>query len=103
MHTAQLHACTDLPDVPMFSRNNTSDKTELRGLAPSDMVQALDAFAYAEGLNRNDYVNRVLAEHVKKEVHRTMIRERMLRGNPLYTEASGAVVDASAEGTWSKS
>lgn len=73
----------------MFARSNPGDKTELRGLASTDMVQALDAFAYADGLNRNDYVNRVLAEHVEKKSHKTMILHRMLKGNPLFKESAG--------------
>ena len=65
------------------------DKVELRGLAPADLAQALDALAYADGVNRNDYVNRVLDEHCRAKGHKTMILHRMLRGNPYLTEAAG--------------
>ncbi len=63
-----------------------ADKTELRGLAPVDLVQALDALAHAEGMDRNTYVNRVLHLHVRDEAHKTMLRFRMLKGNPYLTD-----------------
>ena len=66
-----------------------ADKTELRGLAPLALVQALDAFAHAEGMDRNEYVVKVLDEHAKREGHRTTMRLRMLRGNPYLSDSSG--------------
>lgn len=63
-----------------------ADKTELRGLAPVDLVQALDALAHAEGMDRNTYVNRVLHLHVTSEAHKTMLRFRMLKGNPYLSD-----------------
>jgi len=59
-----------------------ADKTELRGLCPVALVQALDAFAHAEGMDRNEYVVKALDEHELKEGLRRMRRCRMLRGNP---------------------
>jgi len=67
-----------------------ADKTELRGLCPVALVQALDAFAHAEGMDRNEYVVKVLDEHARKEGHRTTMRLRMLRGNPYLAEQSGS-------------
>ena len=67
-----------------------ADKAELRGLAPIALVQALDALAQADGLDRTEYVNKVLHEHVIAEVHRTTMRQRMLRGNPYLTESIAA-------------
>lgn len=66
-----------------------TDKTELRGLCPNDLVQALDAIAHSEGLNRNEYVNRVLDEHVKLVAHKQIMLARMLKGNPYIEEAAG--------------
>lgn len=63
-----------------------ADKTELRGLAPVDLVQALDALAHAEGIDRNTYVVAVLHGHVKSEAHKTMLRFRMLKGNPYMAD-----------------
>ena len=51
-------------------------------------LQALDAFA--DGMDRNAYVNKVLSEHVEKESHKTILRLRMLKGNPLFTESVGS-------------
>ena len=66
-----------------------TDKTELRGLAAADLVQALDALAHAEGVDRTAYVNKVLDLHVKEICHKQMMLSRMLRGNPYLTESSG--------------
>ena len=77
-----------LDEVPMLSRK-PSDKVELRGLAPADLAQALDALAYAEGLDRNSYVVSILDQHVKAEAHKTMVRHRMLRGNPYLPDGAG--------------
>lgn len=65
------------------------DKVELRGLAPADLAQALDALAHADGVDRNTYVVEVLHQHVKVEAHKTMLRHRMLRGNAYLSEAAG--------------
>ena len=60
-----------------------NEMKELRGDAPADMVRALDAFALADDLSRNAYVNKVLAAHVKQVLHRHSLVASMLRGNPL--------------------
>ena len=66
---------------------DASDTKELRGDAPTALVQALDAFAQADGLSRNAYVVAVLLEHTKNRAHKTSLAHRMLRGNPLYPDA----------------
>ena len=67
----------------------SSDKVELRGLAPVDLAQALDALAHADGMDRNTYVVAVLHKHVKLEAHKTMVRHRMLKGNPYLERTDG--------------
>jgi hypothetical protein len=64
-----------------------SDKIEMRGMAPVELAQALDAFAHADGQDRNSYVVNVLHLHVKEKAHKAMMAMRMLRGNPYVTEA----------------
>ena len=66
---------------------NTETK-ELRGLAPADLVRALDAIALAKGLDRNAYVNQVLELHVKAYINELNLVTSMLRGNPLASESS---------------
>lgn len=61
---------------------------ELRGLAPADLVRALDAIALAKGLDRNAYVNQVLEAHVKSYLDELTVVTQMLRGNPLLPESS---------------
>ena len=63
-----------------------TDKTELRGLAPAELVQALDAIAHSEGMDRTAYINRVLDKHCQEVAHKTIVLNRMLRGNPYLTE-----------------
>lgn len=65
------------------------EKVELRGLAPADLAQALDALAHADGVDRNTYVVQILDKHVRIEAHKTMVRHRMLRGNAYLVEAAG--------------
>jgi hypothetical protein len=69
----------------------SSDKTELRGLAPTELVQALDAIAHSEGMDRTAYVNRVLDEHCRVVAHKSIVLFRMLRGNPYLAEPGARV------------
>lgn len=62
------------------------DKTELRGLCPTALAQALDAIAMSEGLDRNTYVVQILDEHVRKVAHKQMMLARTLKGNPYAAE-----------------
>jgi hypothetical protein len=64
-----------------------TDKVELRGLCATELAQALDALAHAEGMDRNTYVVSVLDKHVRVEAHKTIVRHRMLRGNPYLSES----------------
>ena len=66
---------------------DTSDTKELRGDAPADLVQALDALAQSVGVSRNAYVNKVLLSHVRERAHEISLSHRMLLGNPLYPES----------------
>ena len=66
---------------------SSPDTKELRGDAPAELVQALDALAQADGQSRNAYVNKVLLAHVKERLHQISLGHRMLIGNPLYPES----------------
>lgn len=84
-------------DDVMFARSPAGgDKVELRGQASAALAQALDAFAMADGMDRNAYVNKVLTEHVEKESRKTILRSRMLKGNPLFTESVGTKLEQPA-------
>lgn len=71
----------------------TSDKTELRGLCPTELAQALDAIAQSEGLDRNTYVIQVLDKHVRDIAHKQIMLSRMLKGNPYLAQAVGSCVE----------
>lgn len=63
---------------PMTDDNQHSrgaEKTELRGLAPSDLVKALDAIAMAKGMDRNTYIVGVLEKHVADYLVGTQCRD----------------------------
>lgn len=64
-----------------------AEKTELRGLCPVELAQALDALAMADGMDRNSYVVQVLDSHVKKEAGKASLLYRVLRGNTYLAEA----------------
>ncbi len=70
--------------------SSSTDKTELRGLAPSHLAQALDAIAMARGMDRNTYVVQILENEVKRVAHETSLLNRVLRGNPYLLDADGA-------------
>ena len=70
-----------------------AEKTELRGLAPTDLVQALDAIAHSEGMDRTAYIKMILDEHCKVVAHKSIVLTRMLRGNPYLTESSAGVTE----------
>ena len=60
---------------------------ELRGLAPADVVRALDAIALAKGMDRTAYVNQILEVHVRNYINELNVVTSMLRGNPLLSDA----------------
>jgi len=66
-----------------------NDKTELRGLCPSELAQALDAIAMSDGMDRNTYVNKVLDAEVRKVAHKQMMLARTLKGNPYLLREDG--------------
>jgi len=67
----------------------SADKTELRGLVPTHLAQALDAIAMARGMDRNTYVTTVLEKEVKQVAHETSVISRVMRGNPYLMDADG--------------
>ena len=74
------------------SEEASADRMEMRGLAPVALVQALDAYAYANEMNRNDYVVAVLEKHIRFELHKDSLKENMLKGNPLRMESDRRVL-----------
>ena len=66
-----------------------ADKTELRQLAPTSLMQALDAIAMAKGMERHVYVEQVLLTEVKRVAHEASVVARCLRGNPLMPDCVG--------------
>lgn len=73
-----------------------AEKTELRGLAPTDLVQALDAIALSRGMDRTTLINKMLTTEVKRIGHEMNLLQRMARGNPLLSDADGSATDFGA-------
>ena len=69
------------------------DKTELRGLAPIHLAQALDAIAMSRGMDRNTYVVQVLEAEVKRVAHEAIVLHRTLQGNPYLTQNTGRTAE----------
>jgi hypothetical protein len=67
-----------------------ADKTELRGLAPTELANALDCIALSKGMDRNTYVLQVLDAEVRKVMHEFSVLQRTMRGNPYLSEHDGA-------------
>lgn len=66
-----------------------ADKSELRQLAPTHLLQALDAIAMAKGMERHVYIEAVLKAEVVKVGHEAMVVARCLQGNPLLGSDHG--------------
>ena len=66
-----------------------ADKSELRQLAPTHLLQALDAIAMAKGMERHAYIEAVLKAEVVKVGHEAMVVVRCLQGNPLLGSDHG--------------
>lgn len=66
-----------------------ADKAELRQLAPTHLLQALDAIAMAKGMERHAYIEAVLMNEVMKVGHEAMVIARCLQGNPLVSDSNG--------------
>ena len=71
-----------------------ADKAELRGLAPADLVAALDAIAVSRNMDRTTLVNKLLTISVQKIAHQSNVLQRMARGNALLSEPYGFASDA---------
>lgn len=71
----------------LFSRSK-GETVELRMEIDVDLMRAFDACCLADDLTRTGTVKKLITEHVKKQVHKATLIERMMRGNPLLSEFS---------------
>ena len=70
---------------------DASNTKELRGDAPTELVQAPGrprAGRRTKPQSRNAYVNKVLLAPVRDRLHEVSLSHRMLIGNPLYPEST---------------
>lgn len=74
-------------------RTSCSDTMELRQQCDANTLRVLDALARARGMERPAYIEALLEEHAKRELHEASMFMRQLRGNPLLLEALGAPLE----------
>lgn len=68
-----------------------ADKSELRQLAPSHLLQALDAIAMAKGMERHAYIEAVLtADQAYAALSQAAIKVHGAFAHPCLSESSGA-------------
>jgi hypothetical protein len=73
--------------MPNSAFARSDEKKELRGLHDGALVSALDAIAMAKGLDRIEYIDRVLRAHVREYLEELNVVSTTLRGNPLLSES----------------
>ena len=66
-----------------------TDKSELRQLAPTHLLQALDAIAMARGMERHAYIEAVLLAEAKRVAHEATVIARCINGNPMLSDSTG--------------
>ena len=59
-----------------------AEKTELRQLVRTELLQALDGIALSKDMERHVFVEKILEAEVKRVAHEAMVLQRVLRGNP---------------------
>ena len=74
-------------------RTTSIDTMELRQQCDANTLRVLDALARAKGMDRPAYIEALLQEHAKRELHEASMFVRQLRGNPLLLEALGAPLE----------
>ena len=62
---------------------------ELRGPCPKDIIDVLDAYSMARGLNRTQLVNDILGKWADGVLHETSVMLSVARGNPVLAEKIG--------------
>lgn len=65
----------------------SESSVELRGMAPREVVDVLDAVSTARRISRNELVLEVLGAWVSEQVHIATVVHRVMRGNGHGTEA----------------
>ena len=65
-----------------------SDKSELRQLAPTHLLQALDAIAMAKSMERHTYIEAVLSAEAKRVAHEA-IKVHGAFAHPRLSDSTG--------------
>lgn len=74
-----------------FVLSRASDKhVELRGMCPAMTVNVLDAVSLSKGQTRTELVNEILGSWAKAKAHEASLIARVLQGNPLTADTTGA-------------
>ena len=68
-------------------------KVELRGQIDKAVVDVVDAYSMAAGIDRTSMVERVLSEWAVQRVREASVVQRIARGNPSIAEMAGLKPD----------
>lgn len=70
---------------------STPGKTDLRIEVPADSLAVVDGFCQATGRHRNEVVAQIIADWSEARLHESMVICRMVRVNPLASDAARPV------------
>lgn len=71
-----------------------AEKTELRWESDRFVVDMLDAVSGARSMSRTSLAEAVLKEWAHRQLHEANAIARVMRGNPLLSEAAGNVSES---------
>lgn len=74
-----------------------AEKTELRQLVRTELLQALDGIALSKDMERHAFVEKILEAEVKRVAHEAMVLQRVLRGNPYLLPPCAGKQDAAGQ------
>ena len=68
-------------------------QVELRGNCPREVVDVVDGWSQAKGMTRSAAVNLILREWALKKLHEHSVFGRVVKGNPLMSDANGKAAE----------
>ena len=69
------------------------NQVELRGNCPREIVDVVDGWSQAKGMTRSAAVNLILREWALRKLHQHSVFGRVVRGNPLLSDAAPKATD----------
>jgi len=79
---------TDTEDDVIAARGTPGQSDELRQVCPRWILNVLDACSINEDITRTELVNRILGDFAKRELHRSMLVQRIAAGNTTVSDTA---------------